>query len=237
MRRTTPGDRRSTRASSSASRACLGAPVCLELGATRPEEDGLRNADERSTPPPAPAEPDLPADLIRRVRADHDRFARTACPRTSRATSARPTGSTCRRSYAGVPIRNPWGKASGQLSLNASQVEEAADAGLGFVVLKTVIAQDAAGRQSMAAWAIRESRMVAEPIVGRAPARRAGRSPGRAGAGGSRSTSTSSWSATAARSAATRHARRPLGQVPPPGARGRAPGGRRNTSRRPGSSC
>ena len=32
-------------------------------------------------------------------------------------------------------------------------------------MLKTVIAQDASGRQSMGAWAIKESRMVAEPIV------------------------------------------------------------------------
>ena len=29
-------------------------------------------------------------------------------------------------SYAGIPLRNPWGKASGQLSLNVAQVEEAA---------------------------------------------------------------------------------------------------------------
>ena len=64
-------------------------------------------------------------------------------------------------------LRNPWGKASGQLSLNLAQVEEAALEGLGFVVLKTVIAQDSAGEQAMAAWAIKESRMVAEPITSR----------------------------------------------------------------------
>ena len=33
------------------------------------------------------------------------------------------------------------------------------------MVLKTVIAQDAAGGQSMGAWALKESRMVAEPIT------------------------------------------------------------------------
>jgi dihydroorotate dehydrogenase len=70
-------------------------------------------------------------------------------------------------SYAGMPLANPWGKASGQLSLNRAQVEEVAEAGLGLVVLKTVIAQDAQGQQSMAAWAIKESQMVAEPITSR----------------------------------------------------------------------
>ncbi len=68
-------------------------------------------------------------------------------------------------SYAGMAIRNPWGKASGQLSLNRKQIEEAAEARLGLVVLKTVIAQDAKGRQSMSAWAIKESQMIAEPIT------------------------------------------------------------------------
>jgi hypothetical protein len=68
--------------------------------------------------------------------------------------------------YAGCPLKNPWGKASGQLSMTARQVEEDVEAGLGFVVLKTVIAQDAAGDQSMDAWAIKEIRMLAEPIVG-----------------------------------------------------------------------
>ena len=62
-------------------------------------------------------------------------------------------------------MRNPWGKASGQLTLNLGQLEEAASAGLGFAVLKTVIAQDAAGSQSMGAWAIKEAKMVAEPII------------------------------------------------------------------------
>jgi hypothetical protein len=109
--------------------------------------------------------PDVPADLVRRVGEDHDRFARSGLPEDLegylRATYAlEMTGS-----YAGIPLRNPWGKASGQLSLNINQVEEAAAEGLGLVVLKTVIAQDAEGRQAMGAWAIKESRMVAEPIT------------------------------------------------------------------------
>jgi dihydroorotate dehydrogenase len=71
-----------------------------------------------------------------------------------------------RARYAGRPIDNPFGKGSGQLSMTTRQIAEAAEAGLGFVVLKTVIAQDESGHQSMAAWAIPEARMVVEPIHG-----------------------------------------------------------------------
>jgi len=64
--------------------------------------------------------------------------------------------------YLGRPLPHPIGKGSGQLSLNSGQLETDAEAGLAFAVLKTVIAQDAAGDQSMAAWAIHESKMKVE---------------------------------------------------------------------------
>jgi len=64
--------------------------------------------------------------------------------------------------YLGEPIPHPIGKGSGQLSLNAGQLEDDAAAGLAFVVLKTVIAQDETGAQSMAAWAIHETKMQVE---------------------------------------------------------------------------
>ncbi|HKC41260.1 MAG TPA: hypothetical protein VKC15_17085 [Gemmatimonadales bacterium] len=64
--------------------------------------------------------------------------------------------------YLGEPLPHPVGKGSGQLSLNLGQLETDAEAGLAFVVLKTVIAQDEAGAQSMAAWAIHESKMKVE---------------------------------------------------------------------------
>ena len=64
--------------------------------------------------------------------------------------------------YAGEPLSHPIGKGSGQLSLNAGQLEEDAAAGLAFVVLKTVIAEDDAGVRAMAAWAIHETRMRVE---------------------------------------------------------------------------
>ena len=50
--------------------------------------------------------------------------------------------------FLGQPLPHPIGKGSGQLSLNAGQLETDAEAGLAFVVLKTVIAQDAAGELS-----------------------------------------------------------------------------------------
>ena len=64
--------------------------------------------------------------------------------------------------YLGEPIPHPIGKGSGQLSLNTGQLETDAAAGLAFAVLKTVIAQDAGGAQSMAAWAIHETKMNVE---------------------------------------------------------------------------
>jgi len=69
--------------------------------------------------------------------------------------------------YGGLPVKNPFGKASGQLSLAAHQVEKDSSAGLGFVILKTVIAQDRHGEQSMWEWAIPETRMSVERIRGR----------------------------------------------------------------------
>lgn len=68
--------------------------------------------------------------------------------------------------YGGLPIKNPFGKGSGQLSLNVSQVRRDAEDGLGFVVLKTIIAEDEHGAQSMSEWAIHETRMIVERIKG-----------------------------------------------------------------------
>ena len=64
--------------------------------------------------------------------------------------------------YLGATIPHPIGKGSGQLSLNESQLADDARAGLAFVVLKTLIAEDEAGGQSMAAWAIHETKMQVE---------------------------------------------------------------------------
>jgi hypothetical protein len=67
-----------------------------------------------------------------------------------------------RARYLGTTIPHPIGKGSGQLSLNQEQLETDRAAGLAFVVLKTVIAEDPAGERAMGAWAIHETRMRVE---------------------------------------------------------------------------
>jgi hypothetical protein len=100
---------------------------------------------------------DFPASLAK----DFERFKREL-PRDFPAHVRDTYGINLSARYLGEPLPHPIGKGSGQLSLNTGQLETDAEAGLAFVVLKTVIAQDAAGAQSMAAWAIRESKMKVE---------------------------------------------------------------------------
>jgi hypothetical protein len=64
--------------------------------------------------------------------------------------------------YLDHSLPHPIGKASGQLSLSLEQLDTDRTAGLAFVVLKTVIAQDAEGARSMEAWAVHETRMKVE---------------------------------------------------------------------------
>ncbi|HYK11269.1 MAG TPA: hypothetical protein VEV39_10745 [Gemmatimonadales bacterium] len=64
--------------------------------------------------------------------------------------------------YLGFPLPHPIGKGSGQLSLHESQLDTDHAAGLAFVVLKTVIARDANGAQTMKAWATHETKMDVE---------------------------------------------------------------------------
>src|SRR2546429_4667973 len=61
--------------------------------------------------------------------------------------------------YLGETVPHPIGKGSGQLSLNENQLAEDARAGLAFVVLKTLIAQDEAAGQSMGAGGVHETEM------------------------------------------------------------------------------
>ena len=113
-----------------------------------------------------PDSPDVSDSVRRSIEADYERFANQGLPSSLEESLADHYRLDVSAEYAGYPIRNPWGKASGQLSMTARQVEEDVEAGLGFIVLKTVIAQDETGQQTMQAWAIKESRMVAEPVVG-----------------------------------------------------------------------
>jgi hypothetical protein len=99
----------------------------------------------------------MPDQLTR----DFERFGR-GLPREAAAHIREAYGIDLTARYLGVPIPHPIGKGSGQLSLNAEQLETDRAAGLAFVVLKTVIAEDPAGERSMAAWAVHETKMRVE---------------------------------------------------------------------------
>ena len=64
--------------------------------------------------------------------------------------------------YGGLTLPHPFGKGSGQLSCTVPQVEADVAAGIAFVVLKTVIAEEASGERSMEDWTVRETRMKVE---------------------------------------------------------------------------
>src|SRR5262249_34648908 len=97
-----------------------------------------------------------------RLAADFERFGR-AMPRDAAEYIRDAYRIDLRARYLGYSIPHPIGKGSGQLSLNADQLETDHAAGLAFVVLKTVIAEDPAGERSMEAWAVHETRMKVEP--------------------------------------------------------------------------
>jgi len=106
-----------------------------------------------------------------RLAADFERFRR-GLPRdfAAHVRDAYRVNLTAR--YLGETIPHPIGKGSGQLSLNAEQLETDRTAGLAFVVLKTLVAEDPSGARSMGAWAIHEARMSVERI--RSPVGREG---------------------------------------------------------------
>ncbi len=89
-------------------------------------------------------------------------------PREIAATIRDTLGVELGTRYAGVPIAHPFGKASGQLSFRPAQVESDIAAGIGFIVLKTVIGEKKDGERSMAEWAVEESKMNVEmrPVPG-----------------------------------------------------------------------
>src|SRR2546428_8385420 len=99
----------------------------------------------------------------RQLHEDYERF-RGGLPRPLEPYVLATYGINLASAYGGLRAKNPFGKASGQLSLAAHQVEKDAEAGLGFVVLKTDIAQDQQGEPSLPEWAIPQTRMLVKPI-------------------------------------------------------------------------
>src|SRR2546425_12244768 len=108
---------------------------------------------------------EIEAGVFRSLIADYEKFAE-GLPRSPEDYIRESYEINLSSEYGGLPIKNPFGKASGQLSLNVSQVRRDAEDGLGFAVLKTIIAEDERGVQSMSEWAIHETRMIVERIKG-----------------------------------------------------------------------
>jgi hypothetical protein len=96
-----------------------------------------------------------------RLRADFARFTREL-PRDFPAHIRDVYRVDLTARFLGTTLPHPVGKGSGQLSLNLEQLEADRAAGLAFVVLKTVVGEDAAGTRAMEAWAIHETRMRVE---------------------------------------------------------------------------
>ncbi len=116
--------------------------------------------------PPArllPERPDVPRALRGRLSWDFERF-KQGLPDDIPAHVRDFYRVELAGRYAGRTIKVPFGKASGQLSMTPQAVQADAEAGLGFVVLKTVIGEDRAGHRTMEAWAVEESAMRVEPI-------------------------------------------------------------------------
>jgi hypothetical protein len=111
-----------------------------------------------------PAQPPLPERIRNQIADEFDARADNPLTENLREWALDRWGVDIAGRYAGRKIRVPFGKASGQLSMTPQQVETDALAGLGFVVLKTVIAQDNSGERGMAAWAIHETHMHVERI-------------------------------------------------------------------------
>lgn len=130
------------------------------------------DADTESSVWKLRGKPALPPAMRSKLEKDFERFAESALPACLEDYLREEYQVDVSTRLADYELKNPFGKASGQLSMTTRQVEEDAQTGLGFVVLKTVIAQDETGDQSMHEWAIQESRMQPERIVGR----RSGRS-------------------------------------------------------------
>jgi hypothetical protein len=99
-----------------------------------------------------------------KLAADFSRFA-TGLPANFPDIVRENYGIDLTARYLDTALPHPIGKGSGQLSLNRDQLETDADAGLAFAVLKTVIAEDESGNQSMGAWAIHESKMTVERLI------------------------------------------------------------------------
>ena len=79
--------------------------------------------------------PPLRDDIRAALERDYERFAEDGLPANLAGYVAEEYGIDLSGSYGGSPIRCVFGKASGQLSLQRSQVEGDIAGGLGYVIL------------------------------------------------------------------------------------------------------
>ncbi len=144
----------------------------MSAGRTGPPPEasraGRRPAGGAGTgiPLPLPEHPTVPRQLHSRLTWDFERF-KSGLPPDLPAHVRDLYRVDLSGTYAGRRVKVPFGKGSGQLSMTAAEVEADAAAGLGFVVLKTVIGEDAEGRRAMEPWAVHESAMDVERLVSR----------------------------------------------------------------------
>lgn len=100
-----------------------------------------------------------------RILKDYCRFAEEGMPDNVEEYILKEYKIDISSTYGQLKIKNPFGIASGQLSTNLSQINSSIEQGIGFIVLKTVIAQDESGNSSMDAWKINEPKMLVEEIL------------------------------------------------------------------------
>ena len=71
-----------------------------------------------------PDAPVVPASIAERVLHDYEQPPLGIAPHSMEDYLLDRYGIDIASTYAGLPIRNPWGKASGQLSMTGKQVSE-----------------------------------------------------------------------------------------------------------------
>jgi hypothetical protein len=112
---------------------------------------------------------DISRQVRKKIEEDYRRFMKSL-PDDLPSYILESYGFDISGSYGRHKTKIVFGKGSGQLSTSSEQVRRDGEAGLGFVVLKTVIAQDKEGRRAMEDWARASSRMKAERIRGKSGA-------------------------------------------------------------------
>lgn len=106
-----------------------------------------------------------PGSVVERLTRDYEELADSPYPDPVEDYVRETYAVDLEARYGPYRLRNPIGKASGQLSLQVDQVRGDIEQGLAFVVLKTVIAEDPSGSAEMEAWKVRAPRMVCERIT------------------------------------------------------------------------